>query len=163
MHHDGKEINPESILKKTANPFIEYNYSILKEKQKSHSFKNNPTLKSKLLFMDFHFNTIKENTITFVEHNNQSKTPKALNNTIIKFGRNGYTDNDIEILGELAISRRHCIIINSKDNIWLYDLESTGIRLNDEKVNVKVPLIGFNTISIGAINFSINTDSSKLL
>ena len=163
MHHNGKDINPESILKKTSNPFIEYNYSILKEKQKSHNYKHKPTLKSKLLFMDFHFNTIKENTITFLEHNNQRTTPKALNNTIIKFGRNGYGENDIEIQGELAISRRHCIIINSKDNIWLYDLESTGTKLNNEKVNVKIPLIGFNTISIGANNFSISTDSSKLL
>lgn len=163
MHHNGKEINPDTILKKTANPFIEYNYSILKEKQKSHNFKNKPSLKSKLLFMDFHFNTIKENTLTIVEHNNKGVTPSALNNTIIKFGRNGYTENDIEILGELAISRRHCIIINSKDNVWLYDLESTGTKLNNEKVNVKIPLIGFNTIAIGAVNFSISTDSSKLL
>ncbi len=163
MHHQGKEINPILILKNYDNPFIEYNYSVLSEDKKSHSFKKKPTLKSKLLFMDFHFNVLKENTITFLESNNGKKTPTSLNNTIIKFGREGFTENEIEVTGGVGISRRHGLIINSKDNIWYYDLESTGTCINDEKVTFKTPLIGYNKLTIGAINFSITTDDNKLL
>lgn len=163
MHHQGKEINPISILKNYENPFIEYNYSVLKEDKKSHNFKKTPTLKSKLLFMDFHFNVIKENIITFIENNNQNITPTSLNKTIIKFGRESFNQNDIEVSGGSSVSRRHCIIINSKDNIWLYDLESTGTYINDEKVNLKIPLIGFNKITIDDVDFTITTDKNKLL
>ena len=113
--------------------------------------------------MDFHFNVIKENIITFIENNNQNITPTSLNKTIIKFGRESFNQNDIEVSGGSSVSRRHCIIINSKDNIWLYDLESTGTYINDEKVNLKIPLIGFNKITIDDVDFTITTDKNKLL
>ena len=163
MHHQGNEIKPSAILKNYNNPFIEYNYSVLSEDKKSHSFKKKPTLKSKLLFMDFHFNVLNENTITFIENDNQNTTPSSLNKAIIKFGRENYKDNDIEVSGGTAISRRHCIIINSKDNVWLYDLESTGTYINDEKVTTKIPLIGFNKVTIDNVDFTITTDKNKLL
>jgi len=35
--------------------------------------------------------------------------------------------------------------------------------LNDEKINGKVPIIGFNKITIDKINFTITTDKNKLL
>jgi pSer/pThr/pTyr-binding forkhead associated (FHA) protein len=61
------------------------------------------------------------------------------------------------------VSRRHCVIINTKDNIWLYDLDSTGTYLNDEKVTNKVPLIEFNKLVINGLYFTFTTDKSKLL
>jgi pSer/pThr/pTyr-binding forkhead associated (FHA) protein len=63
----------------------------------------------------------------------------------------------------ILLSRRHCVIINCKDDVWLYDLESTGTYLNDEKVNRKVPILGFNKLTIGAVEYTITTDKSKLL
>ena len=163
LHNQGKAIVPKSILKITNNPFIDYNYSVLSEDKKSHSFNRLPTLKSKLLFMDFHFNTIKENTITFLESNNENINSASITNSIIKFGREGFNENDIEVIDAKLVSRRHCVIINSKDNVWLYDLESIGTYLNDEKINGKVPIIGFNKITIDKINFTITTDKNKLL
>ena len=62
-----------------------------------------------------------------------------------------------------AVSRRHCIIINTKDNVWLYDLESTGTEINDKIVTNKIPLIGYNKLKINDIYFTITTDKSKLL
>lgn len=113
--------------------------------------------------MDFQFNILKENTITILETNNENDTPISISEPIIKFGRTEYSQNNIEVSGGNAVSRRHCVIINSKDNVWLYDLESTGTDLNDERVTNKIPLIGFNKITINNVFFTFTTDKSKLL
>jgi pSer/pThr/pTyr-binding forkhead associated (FHA) protein len=60
-------------------------------------------------------------------------------------------------------SRRHCVIINTKDNLWLYDLESTDTYLNGEQVENKIPLIGYNKLTINDIYFNITIDKNKLL
>lgn len=163
LNSNGKSIPPKSESELKNNPFIEYNFSVIYENEKSHSFKKAPTLKSKLLFMDYQFNTLKANTITILETNNKVVTPNSFNNPIIKFGREEYEQNDIQVSGSNAVSRRHCVIINSKDNVWLYDLESTGTVINDEIVNNKVPLIGYNVLKIKDIFFNLTTDKSKLL
>jgi len=163
LNSNGKSVPPKSESELKNNPFIEYNFSVINENEKSHSFKKSPTLKSKLLFMDYQFNTLKANTITILETNNEIVTPNSFNNPIIKFGREEYEQNDIQVSGSNAVSRRHCVIINSKDNVWLYDLESTGTVVNDEIVNNKVPLIGYNTLKIRDIYFNLTTDKTKLL
>jgi pSer/pThr/pTyr-binding forkhead associated (FHA) protein len=71
--------------------------------------------------------------------------------------------NNIEVSGGNAVSRRHCVIINSKDNVWLYDLESTGTEINDEIITNKAPLIGYTKLKIKDIYFILTTDKSKLL
>jgi pSer/pThr/pTyr-binding forkhead associated (FHA) protein len=113
--------------------------------------------------MDFQFNTLKENTITILETDNENDTPTSLAEPIIKFGRTEYNQNTIEVSGGNAVSRRHCVIINCKDNVWLYDLESTGTEVNDKKVTKKIPLIGFSKLKIDDISFTITTDKTKLL
>ncbi|MBF2707745.1 FHA domain-containing serine/threonine-protein kinase [Flavobacterium soyangense] len=163
LNTNGKSFPPKSKLEQDTTPFIDYNRSVIEEEEISHNYKKYPTLKSKLLFMDFQFNTLKENTITILETNNENNTPSSISVPIIKFGRTEYNQNNIEVSGGNAISRRHCIIINSKDNVWLYDLESTGTEVNDKKVSNKIPLIGFNKISINDVIFTITTDKTKLL
>ena len=163
LNSNGKSIPPKTKAEQKNNPFIEYNFSVITENELSHNFKKPPTLKSKLLFMDFQFNTMKENTITILETNNKVQTPSALNNPIIKFGREEYNQNDIEVSGSTSVSRRHCVIINTKDNVWLYDLESTGTEINDVVVTNKVPLIGYNNLKINDIYFALTTDKSKLI
>lgn len=163
LNSNGKSIPPKSKSDQKDNPFIEYNLSVITEKELSHNFKKTPSLKSKLLFMDFQFNTLKENTITVLSTNNKVDRPYSFNNPILKFGREEYNQNDIQVSGSNSISRRHCLIINTKDNVWLYDLESTGTELNDEIVNSKVPLIGHNKLKIKDIYFTLTTDKTKLL
>ena len=163
LNSNGKSIPPKSKSELKGNPFIEYNLSVVNEEKTSHNFKKEPTLKSKLLFMDFQFNNMKENTITILETNNKVQTPSTFNNPIIKFGREEYNQNDIKVSGNTAVSRRHCVIINTKDNVWLYDLESTGTEINDVVVTNKVPLIGYNNLKINDIYFALTTDKSKLI
>jgi pSer/pThr/pTyr-binding forkhead associated (FHA) protein len=55
------------------------------------------------------------------------------------------------------------VLINTKDNVWLYDLESTGTYLNDEKITGKIPIISFNKLTIANVDFNLTTDKSKLL
>lgn len=161
LNSNAKSIPP--ISKHIENPFIEYNLSVVTEKELSHNYKKTPTLKSKLLFMDFQFNILKENTITVLTTNNKADRPYSFNNPIIKFGREAYHQNDIQVSGSNAVSRRHCVIINTKDNVWLYDLESTGTEVNDDMVTNKVPLIGYTKLKIKDIYFNLTTDKSKLL
>lgn len=163
LNSNGKSIPPKTKAEQKNNPFIEYNLSVITENELSHNFKKSPTLKSKLLFMDFQFNNMKENTITILETNNKVQTPSALNNPIIKFGREEYNQNDIKVSGSTTVSRRHCVIINTKDNVWLYDLDSTGTEINDVVVTNKVPLIGYNNLKINDIYFALTTDKSKLI
>ena len=95
--------------------------------------------------------------------NNKIHTDKSLNYPIIKIGREEYNQNDIKVSGSNAVSRRHCVIINTKDNVWLYDLDSTGTEINDGIVTNKIPLIGHNKLKIKDIYFNLTTDKSKLL
>ena len=159
----GKITVPSSLIKKTNNPFIDYNYSVLNETNLSHNYDKSPTLKSKLIFMDFQFNIIRENTLTVLDSNNDDVILGSTNKPIIKFGRTGYDLNDVQVPGKNNISRRHCLIINSKDNVWLYDLDSTGTFLNKEKVDGKIPIQGFNILSIKNVDYTITTDKTKLL
>jgi serine/threonine protein kinase len=154
---------PSLLLKERNNPFIQYNYSVLNEVDLSHNYGDSPTLKSKLLFMDFHFNTFKENTLTFLDCNNDNVILDSTVKPIVKFGRTTYAVNDVMVPSGNGISRRHCVIINYKDNVWLYDLESTGTYLNNEKVNKQTPIQGLNILSIGKVDYTITTDKTKLL
>lgn len=164
MQHIGKTVFPHTVLKadKSENHFLNYNYGVILETDLSHNYKKEPTLKSKLLFMDYRFNKYSPSTLYCTSSNvkgfNDGETQKA----IIKIGRENYDVNDIKVQGGTAISRRHCLIINFKDDIWLYDLDSTGTYVNGNQVSSKVPLIGRNTIRINKSEFEFTNDKSKL-
>ena len=163
MHNIGETVFPDTILKAKSNAFIDYNFSVILESEPSHSGLKKPTLKSKLLFMDYRFLKLGENILHFIENTGDNGQVGDTHKTIIKFGREGYEANEVKVPGGTSISRRHCIIINCKDDVWLYDLESTGTYLNDNRVIRKAPLIGLNKIRVGNAEYTITTDKSKLL
>jgi serine/threonine protein kinase len=165
MHNLGKIITPGQVLKKDDkdNHFLQYNYELLRESDLTHDFHLKPPLKSKLLFMDYRFSKFESSALYFtkgdIEEIQETKTQKA----IIKFGRADYDVNDVRVKGGNSISRRHCVIINQKNDLWLYDLGSTGTYLNGERVTGKAPLIGRNVLRIGKSDFEITNDRSQLL
>ena len=159
----GKVVFPNTVLKAPENPFIDYNFSVVLDDCETHNLDRKPTLKSKLLFMDFRFNSISKNAITILHSNDDDVSSESFYKPIIKIGRKGYDANDIEVPDGTSISRRHCLIINGKDDVWLYDLESTGTYLNDEKIIIKAPMVGLNKIRLGSIEYTITTDKTKLL
>ena len=164
MHHIGQIVFPHTVLKvdKSDNNFLDYNYGVIVETDASHNYKKEPTLKSKLLFMDYRFNVYKSSTLYCTKGNIENFKEAETTKAIIKFGRESYDVNHFKVPGGSAISRRHCVIINFKDDVWLYDLESTGTYLNDNKVINKAPLIGRNTIRISKTEYEFTNDKGKL-
>lgn len=165
LHNIGKTVFPDTVLKndKSVNHFLDYNYSVMLETDLTHNFKEKPTLKSKLLFMDYRFNNYKPSTLYgnrgSIDNFKDSETIKA----IIKFGRESYDVNDVKVSGGTAVSRRHCVIINYKDDVWLYDLCGTGTYVNGNRVINKIPLIGRNIIRINDSEYEFTNDKTKLL
>lgn len=162
LQNIGKTIYPDEVMKASDNFFIDYNISVINEILVSHSFKLKPTLKSKLLFQDFRFNVSNKLPGGVEITNHSTGAVNFFNQPIIKVGRNDYGDNDICLRG-IAVSRRHCLIVNTKDDVMLYDLGSMGTYLNGEEVKRKMPLLGLNKIIVAGFELSINTDKSKLL
>ncbi|MCL6102175.1 MAG: protein kinase [Bacteroidetes bacterium] len=165
MQNIGKQISPSVLLKSydSDNPFIEYNHDLVLEKDLSHGFEKNPTLKSKLLYMDFRFNKFKPGTVFMTDCNVTRQKLGETTVPIIKIGRGSFTCNDLKVPGGTTISRRHCLVINCKDDVWLYDLESTGTFINGERVYGKMPLVGKNNIKIGEAIYEMTNDRTKLL
>lgn len=120
-------------------------------------------LKSKLLFMDYRFKTFHPGEIYITDLSFSGQNTNLISEPIIRIGREQFKGNDLEVPGGTSISRRHCLIINCKDDIWLCDLSSTGTYVNDEKVNWKVPLVGKNIIRIGNTEYEVTNDRTKLL
>ncbi len=149
-----------SKIKSSNNHFIQYNESVFKEKEETYSPDNMSQLKSKLLFMDYQFNDFKIGNLCIT---NSSGKEVELTKPIAKFGRKGYLCNDAIIDEGTKISRRHCVIINSKNNYWVFDLDSTGTYINKDRVTKKYLIYESCTLKIGNTIFNIKPDKTKLL
>jgi len=82
---------------------------------------------------------------------------------VTAFGREGYLVNEVQVAGGSNVSRRHCVVVNCRDDVWIYDLESTGTYVNGERVRGKLPLIGRNIVRIGGKEFVITSDKGNLI
>jgi serine/threonine protein kinase len=164
MQNIGQMIFPNTVLKAdiSDNHFLNYNYGVLLETDLSHNYKKEPTLKSKLLFMDYRFKKYIPSNLYCTKGNIENFVEANTKKAIIKFGREYYQVNDVKVPGGNAISRRHCVILNYKDDIWIYDLNSTGTFVNDKRITLKAPLIGRNTVRIGKVEYEFTNDKNKL-
>jgi len=162
MQGKGKKL-PREIISYGTNPFAVYNHNIPFEKLKSFTYSGNPSIKSKLLFMDFRFNDLEKHDLFVRADGGVSDLEDKLNKYIITFGRQGYPQNDIEISGGASISRRHCLIINAKNDIWLVNLSSTGVYVDEEKIEDRISLVGVHTIKIGNTKMQLATSKDKLI
>lgn len=163
MQNMGTVVTPASVLKDAKNDFVAYNYSVVAEAMPTHDGAKKPTLKSKLLFMDYRFRKTARNTLYFSRGKESVDKAQQTQKLLVAFGRHGYDVNDVQVAGGTSVSRRHCVIVNCKDDVWVYDLESTGTYLNDERVKSKAPMIGLNTLRIGGVDYRMTTDRTKLL
>lgn len=165
LHNTEEIVAPDDLIKKYNfdNPFLEYNCNILLEDDLTHDYHKSPKMKSKFLFMDYRFLKLKEGEIYCYNLNEKLKNPTKYEKPIILIGRNGYSINDIQVSGGSAISRRHCLIVNCKNDVWLYDLNSTGTYVNTERLREKMPLVGNNKIRIGDVEFEFTNDNTKFI
>jgi serine/threonine protein kinase len=155
----------------TQNPFLEYNLNVLNEPDsiKSHNGNTKPALKSKLLFMETRFKNLEfkktqGSEIIVLDSNIPGLVNKTFLTSIIKIGRDGFYCNEILIPGGNNISRRHAVIINQKNDCWIYDLDSySGTLVNGEQVNGKMPLVGVSKICIGDFWMLVTNDRERLI
>ncbi|MBI0401355.1 FHA domain-containing serine/threonine-protein kinase [Cyclobacterium marinum] len=131
-----------SEFKNSINPFIAYNLALLQPQSEFYNDDKGPNLKSKLLFQEVRHESLKDDMNRFwldnLDRNNQREVTKA----IATVGRTGY-HNDIEF-GNTKVSRKHAVIINQKNDLWIYDLNSTGIWVDGIRVKNRAPLL-YNT------------------
>jgi tRNA A-37 threonylcarbamoyl transferase component Bud32/Tfp pilus assembly protein PilF len=163
LHRMGEKIPPSDLFGAYTNEFIAYNFSVVSESALTHDWGSKPTLKSKLLFMDYRFRKLTRSPLFISDEPAATKKLRPTNRFIVTFGREGYSVNDIEVPGSSSISRRHCVVINCRNDVWLYDLASTGTYVNGERVQGKLPLIGRNVVRIGNKEFVITSDKDNLI
>jgi len=163
LHVTDQKILPADLLGDYTNDFIAYNFAVANESTPTHAWKNSPTLKSKLLFMDYRFRKLSHCPLFIADASNPHPVERSIHKVIITFGRDGYLANDIQVAGKTNVSRRHCLIVNCRDDVWLYDLNSTGTFVNGERVKGKVPLVGRNFVRIGNKEYVIASDKDSLI
>jgi len=142
---------------------MDYNNLVYAEKSNASWNQNNqPFLSSKLLFHEYRFLHFLKPTNTIVFQLGDQEYEE--NKMIISFGRKGFKQNDFDLFDDPEVSRRHFVIINQKDNVWLYDLGSwSGVYVDGVKVQQKIFLLGRHIITFGKQEMILKTNKHKLL
>jgi len=138
-------------LAKGRNSFINYNLDILTQEQEIP--------KSLLLFEGYQFGLSgrKAGAITI----KQDGTQQEYGDPLITVGR---LSENLICLTDNHVSRRHCVLVNQGDNLWLYDLDSThGVFVDGEKVDRKIYLGGVHVIRLGRTELTLCTKPGLLV
>jgi len=143
-------------------PFIDHNLMVASEAPPAWGPRGGPSLRSKLLFHDHFFGGEtawwRPNRLG-IDTGNGEKLEYS--RPIITFGR--FKDNDVR-LGETDVSRRHFVVINHPENVWLHDLGSThGVDVDGERVRGAAFLEGIHDVRAGPAALRISSDASKLV
>lgn len=159
----GKDPRYKNIIN-SRNSFAEYNsYFLDKNHQIELDLLSKEKLKQKLLFHEFKFRNIHLNKneirIWYPENDEQIIS----NNGIISLGRTGNYGNTFNTSSSMQISRRHLVIINQKNNVWLYDMSKFGTKINGHKVIGKEFLLGRYEVELGDYKIVIISSADKLL
>ncbi|MBL7173602.1 MAG: FHA domain-containing protein [Desulfobacteraceae bacterium] len=124
----------------TKNPFIVYNQAVVLEEPSSWNKEGNVPLKSKLLFQEFQLGDSKRCRSNILVTENKEGEQKKFGQPIITIGR--LEDNDI-VFKDQNVSRRHSLLVNYANEVWLYDMGSTHGTFCDElPVRNSVFLVG---------------------
>ena len=144
----------------TVNAFTDYNMTVFTEEPKSWD-NGRILLKSKLLFQEFRFGDRKKskpNTVVIEMANGQKY---QFQEPIITIGR---SEKNKVVMNRSSVSRRHCALINYKNDVWLYDLGSTlGTLCDDTPVQKPLFLESRHKIQVGDETFSILFEKGMLL
>ena len=139
----------------TANPFIIYNRAVVTETPVAWVKDGTPSLKSKLLFQEYQFGvargrTGKPNRLAVETPDGK---PHKAKDRIVTIGSLGA--NDI-VLSDGSVSRRHCVIVNYPDEVWLYDLGSAcGTVVGGQRLIGRMLLDQRHEVELGGVRFRI--------
>ena len=152
------EIEAASIV----NPFIRYNLSVAREKPSSWEEDSTSPLRNKLLFQEYRFgqalNSRKSNVISIRPADG---VRRELSAPVITIG--SLASNDI-VLSDSSVSRRHAVIVNFPDEVWLYDIGSTcGTKLDQDSVCGRVFLDGVHRVGVGRTTVEVGASADLLV
>lgn len=110
-------------------------------------------LLEKLVFQDYRFGfpaALKAANTVVIEHEG---TKRFFTEKVISIGKLGA--NDLAINAP-SVSRRHAVIINMGNEVWLHDLHSTvGTWVQGVQVQGKQPLMGVQDVRLGRVELRV--------
>ena len=78
---------------------------------------------------------------------------QELKDPVITVGR--LDDNRIS-LEDTDVSRRHCVIVNYLDDVWIYDLDSTqGVFVDGKRIDRKAYLEASHVLKLGQTELTL--------
>jgi serine/threonine protein kinase len=148
--------------REAANPFITYNLAVVTEKPQAWGKDKSPLLKSKLLFEEYRFGTPsrvgRRNTLAVYTPDGARRD---ITRSIVTIG--SLSANDIT-LNDRSVSRRHCVIVNYPNDVWLYDLGSTiGTVVDGQRLIGHMLLDGVHKVEVGRVCIRIAASSDLLI
>lgn len=145
-----------------VNPFIAHNLAVARETPRSWIQDGQPFLRDKLVFQEYGFgfarNAGKGNPFSIrLPDGTLHETTEPL----VSLG--AFATNTIP-LHDNMVSRRHAVIVNFPNDVWLYDLGSTcGTRLNEELVCGRAFLDGVHQVNIGPVAIEVSARADLLV
>jgi serine/threonine protein kinase len=152
----------EIDVSEVVNPFIAHNLAVAREKPSSWVKDGKPWLRDKLVFQEYGFgiarNAGKGNPLSI-------RLPDgALHETTDPLVSLGAFATNTLPLHDNMVSRRHAVIVNIPNDVWLYDLGSTcGTRLDKELVCGRAFLDGVHQVNIGPIAIEVAAQADLLV
>ncbi len=160
--YDDPYVNEDSN-DESSDIFIKYYSSLFRKGSRCWDKKNGPSLTSKLIFREHRFEKIGSSENTVEININKTGQKYLYKDKIITIGRYGYLGNTIPYFTDTSISRLHFLIVNSKNDVWLYNLSQLGTFVDDEIIKKKKFLHGLHHIRSGIYEFTLKTDEELLL
>ena len=150
------------MLLAANNPFAAYNLAVATEAPSSWSKDGKALLREKLIFQEYRFGLVrnagKGNPIWIRLPDGSRRETSA---PLVSIG--SLEANDVQLSGS-QVSRRHAVVVNLPDDVWLYDLASTcGTRRGEELICGRSFLDGVHKISVGNIVLDVAAHSDLLV
>lgn len=145
-----------------ANPFLAYNLGVIREGPRAWAEHGPPQLKSKLVFEEYRLGIARRSGKPngLVVHTPDGRRRK-ISLPVISIG--SMPANNI-VLNDSSVSRRHAVILNFANEVWIHDLGSTrGTKVDGNSLSGRAFLDGVHEIEIGGVRVRVTSSEGLLL
>ncbi|MDA1013122.1 MAG: protein kinase [Planctomycetota bacterium] len=143
-----------------ADPFFAYNLNVFNS-ENWQSNDSQPPLKSKLLFQEYRFGVRSRSKSNVLSINLPDGRREEFSQPIVTIGSLSSNDLPLEYRG---VSRRHCVIVNRTDDVWIYDLKSTvGTVVDGERLLGGMHLAGVHNVDLSEACLRIGASRDLLV
>jgi serine/threonine protein kinase len=159
--YTAKALNEADADVVITNPFISYNLAVAREQPRAWA-EDGPALKSKVIFQEYRFGlqrpTAQQNAIAIhMPDSNRREMIKP----VLSIG--SLPSNDI-VITDSSVSRRHVVIVNFPNDVWIHDLGSTcGTEVNGKRLTGRAFLDGVHDIKVGRVALRVGASASLLV